>query len=260
MNELYYNLSYAWVAISGLLGLALGSFINSFVWRGAQSQPISSKRSVCIHCRRTLAWHENIPLLSFTFLKGKCRTCQKPIPRHYPLVEALTMLSFVAASWFSFHQHFSPIHLLRDLIFIFILITIFVSDGLYQHIPSSILTIGIISGFILNYFFLSYSLTPLLTASGVAGGFFLLQFVTSRGKWIGSGDIFMGIMMGIWLGWPNILVALLISYIVGALIGIFLLLTKQKKADAQIAFGTFLAIGTMVSLYWGNTIIKLLSY
>lgn len=260
MNELFYNLPYVWITISGLLGLALGSFINSFVWRGAQSQLIPSKRSVCIHCRRTLAWHENIPLLSFIFLQGKCRTCQKPIPWHYPLVEALTMLSFVAASWFSFHQHFSPIHLLRDLIFIFILITIFVSDGLYQHIPSSILTIGIISGFILNYFFLSYPLASLLIAAGVAGGFFLLQFFVSRGKWIGSGDIFMGIMMGIWLSWPNILVALLISYTVGALIGIFLLFTKQKKADAQIAFGTFLAIGTMVSLYWGNTIIKLLSY
>ena len=256
MNELLYNFSYFWIIFFGLLGLALGSFLNSFIWRNQQEEHITSKRSICIHCQRQLSWYENIPLFSFIFLQGKCRTCKKSIPWHYPLVEAVTTLSFLTISWYGISHQFSTIHLIRDLVFISILIAIFVSDALYRLIPTLLLIIGSIAGFIINYFFLSYSLHSLLLAASIAGGFFLLQYLLSKGKWIGSGDIIMGIMIGLWLGWPNILIALFIAYITGAIGGIILLLTKQKKSDAQIAFGTFLAAGTTISLYAGTAIIS----
>lgn len=256
MNNFLYTFPYFTVPFFSLLGLTLGSFLNSLIWRNNQEQKINSKRSICIHCRRQLLWHENIPLISFIFLKGICRTCQQPIPWHYPLVEAFTMIAFTLISWNALHENFTLPHLLRDLIFTSILIAIFVSDALYRLIPSSLLIAGIVVGFIGNYFFLHHSPYSLLLAADIAGGFFLLQHLISQGKWIGSGDVIMGFMMGIWLGWPNILPALLISYVTGALIGIILLLTKQKKSNAQIAFGTFLAIGTVVSLYWGEKILQ----
>jgi prepilin signal peptidase PulO-like enzyme (type II secretory pathway) len=256
MNELLYSFSYLWIIFFGLFGLVLGSFLNSWIWRSQHENSINSQRSICIHCQRQLTWYENIPLFSFIFLQGKCRTCKKPIPWHYPLVEGIMMLSFLILSWYGISHHFSIIHLLRDLIFIYILIAIFVSDGLYRLIPTSLLIMGSITGFIINYFFLSYSLPSLLLAAGIAGGFFLIQYLLSKGTWIGSGDIIMGVMMGLWLGWPNILIALFIAYITGASIGIIILLSKQKKTDTQIAFGTFLAFGTVISLYAGTFIIS----
>lgn len=217
--------------------------------------PINSGRSICIHCQRILEWYENIPLLSFIILQGKCRICRKFIPWHYPCVEAVTMISFIMASWYTFQNHFSPLHLLRDLIFIFILISIFVTDGLYSSIPIPVVLVGILIGFIINHFFLSYSLGSLLLAAGVAGGFFLLQFSISRGRWIGSGDVWIGFMIGVWLGWPIVLIALFLSYVVGAAIGIALLVGKRKKINDSIPFGTFLALGTGASLYIGRALV-----
>lgn len=240
-----------------LLGLVLGSFLNSWMWRVRENIRILAKtRSICVNCRRQLSWYENIPFFSWLILHGKCRTCKKDIPFHYALVEVATALLMV----FVFHQHVKLIHfsewtLLRDVFFLTLLIIIFVYDWLYQLILSRIIWCGAIIGFAINVLFLNYSVVSLLIAMAVGGGFFLLQFLISKGKWIGGGDVRMGVMMGAWLGWPNILVALFVAYVVGAFVGVFLLLFKKANRNSEIPFGTFLALGTFFSIYYGTPLI-----
>ena len=95
-----------------------------------------------------------------------------------------------------------------------------------------------------------------LVSALIAGGFFLLQFLVSKGKWIGGGDIRLGILMGLMLGWPNVLVALFLSYILGSIIGIILILSKKATMKSQIPFGTFLTASTFIALLWGEWILN----
>jgi prepilin signal peptidase PulO-like enzyme (type II secretory pathway) len=90
----------------------------------------------------------------------------------------------------------------------------------------------------------------------VGGGFFLLQYLVSRGKWIGGGDVRFGVMMGVLLGWPNILVALFIAYVLGAVVAVPLLIFKKKKMKSEVPFGAFLAIGTAAAMFWGSWIVN----
>lgn len=240
-----------------LLGLILGSFLNSWMWRVRENIRILAKtRSMCVSCRRQLKWYENIPLFSWLVLCGKCRTCKKNIPFHYVLVELATafLMMFVVYQHVKL-VHFSEWGLLRDTFFLTLLIIIFVYDWLYRLILSRIIWCGTIIGFAINVLFINYSAVSLLIGIALGGGFFLLQFLISRGKWIGGGDIRMGVMMGVWLGWPNILVALFVAYILGAVVGVFLLLFKKANRNTEIPFGTFLALGTFFSIYYGTPLI-----
>jgi prepilin signal peptidase PulO-like enzyme (type II secretory pathway) len=241
-----------------LLGLSLGSFLNSWMWRARENiRIISNTRSMCVSCRRQLLWYENIPVVSWIFLNGKCRTCKKKISAIYPLVEIVSAFLLL----FVFHQHLKLVHfsewaLLRDTFFLTLLVVIFVYDWRYQIIFPSIIWAGTIIGFLINIFFLNFSISSLLLAAAIGGGFFLLQFLISNGRWIGGGDVRMGVMMGAWLGYPNIFVALFVAYILGALVGIILLLFKKASIKTEIPFGTFLALGTFFTIYYGDNLLN----
>lgn len=251
---LYGNLVFSFIFV---LGLIWGSFLNSWMWRVRENIRIFAKsRSMCTFCRRQLKWFENIPVVSYLFLGGRCRTCKNEIPSHYPLVEFFSGVLLV----FIFERHlnisnFSEWTLLRDVFFLTYLIIIFAYDFRYKLILSRIVWSGAVIGFVINVFFLNYSVVSLLLASLVVGGFFWLQYVFSGGRWIGGGDVRLGFMMGIWLGWPNVLVALFLAYIIGATIAVFLILSKKVNAKTEIPFGAFLALGTFIALYYGSDII-----
>jgi len=239
-------------------GLILGSFLNSWIWRTRENIRVisSGSFSICVNCRRTLKWYEKFPVLSYLFLYGKCRTCKKNIPWHYTAVELATavLLVMVAVSFMN-DVHFSEWNFLRDIFFLTFLIIVFVYDALYREVLSRIVWSGAIIGFLINYFYLGHSFNSLVLGALVGGGFFLLQYVVSNGRWIGGGDVRLGFMIGIWLGWPNVLVALFLAYILGALVSAGLLILKKKKWASEIPFGTFLAVGTFVALYYAHDII-----
>ncbi len=241
--------------IVGLLGLALGSFLNSWIWRvKAQKRGI---RSVCIGCRRSLPWYENIPLLSYLWLRGRCRVCKVKIPLDYFLVELVLPLLFLGIARYHLGLGvLNPWHFFRDIFFSIILSVIFVYDAKYMTILSGVVWAGAVGGFVINYFFLRQSLAPLFIGAIVGGAFFLGQFMVSKGRWIGGGDVRLGVMMGLWLGFPTILTALFVAYILGALVAVPLLLLKKKTAQSEIPFGTFLAVGTMVAMFWGSSMIE----
>jgi len=140
---------------------------------------------------------------------------------------------------------------------------IFVYDLRWQLIPDKLTlpAIGIVV--FINFIVLSTGnnllanwLVNLLVAIVVGGGFFLLQFIVSKGRWIGGGDIRLGVLMGVILGWPQVAWALMLAYILGALVAVGLILTGQKKWSAQIPFGTFLTVAAFITMYWSDQIVN----
>lgn len=255
--QVYLILGNFFYLILFLLGLALGSFLNSWIWRRHENIKVARGRSMCHSCRRTLKWYENIPVLSFLILRGRCRVCQSKIPLHFLWVELITPLIFVFIAWHHLSQtDFDPTKLHRDIVLAAILLIIFIYDWLYKIILPEIVWSGVIFGLYFNYFCLANCPFKMLLGALLGGGFFLLQYLVSKGKWIGGGDVRMGVLMGVWLGWPNILVALMFAYISGALVGILLMVLKKKKLGSDIAFGTFLALGTAIAILYGSELVE----
>jgi prepilin signal peptidase PulO-like enzyme (type II secretory pathway) len=239
-----------------IFGLIIGSFLNVVIYRLNSGEGIVRKRSNCPHCRHQLGWSDLIPVLSFIFLKGRCRYCQKSISWQYPLVELFTALIFVLG-YLIIKGESRDLTLSLSVLFIFssFLIVIFVYDFKHYLILDRVVLSAFGVALILNLLS-GKSLINLLTASGIAAGFFLLQFVVSRGKWIGGGDLRLGLVMGAMLGWPNVLVALSLAYLSGAVIGLALIVFRKKKLDSQIPFGTFLTAATLATLLWGEPILN----
>lgn len=246
---------YVWLVI---LGIILGSFLNSWIWRLRENIKIIGKTfSICVHCRRQLRWYENIPLVSYLVLHGCCRTCKKYIPFHYVLVELFTPGLLILVSYHCIRLgHFSEWLLLRNILFLSFLIVIFIYDWLYREVVTELTWAGAVLGFLINYFFLNYHLGNIFVGFAVMGGFFLAQYLISKGRWIGGGDVRLGFMFGIWLGWPVALVSLFISYILGAIVSVGLLVTKKVNRETEVPFGSFLAVGTFIAMLYGSNIIN----
>jgi len=232
-----------------IFGLVIGSFLNSIIYRLQSGESFLFKRSFCPYCKHKLGWQDLIPLLSFLILRGKCRYCKKPISWQYPLVELTTAILFL--SFFIFH--FSS--------FIFIiacfLIIIFVYDLKHYLIPDKIIYPAIAITFLYQLFRISdFKLltNPLLSAL-LASLFFLTIVLVSHGKWMGAGDIKLVFFIGLFLGFPNILVALFSAFFLGAIIGVGLIATSKKTLKSEVPFGPFLVVGTFGAMFWGQNII-----
>jgi len=225
-----------------LLGLAVGSFLNCFIYRLEENKSFLQGRSFCPFCRHKLSWPDLIPVLSFLFLKGKCRYCHKKISWQYPLVEIFTGLIFFLI--FNFQL---PIF---NFIIAPFLIIIFVYDLKHFLIPDKIIYPAIIITALFNF-----QIINLLSALAAAG-FFLAIVLVSGGRWMGVGDVKLGFLMGLLLGFPNILVSLFLAFMMGAIIGIGLILFGKKTMRSEVPFGPFLVGGTFITLFWGQQLIN----
>lgn len=247
-----------------ILGLAVGSFIDCVVYRINEDKKGWKKifigRSYCPKCRHQLAWYDNLPLLSFIFLRGKCRWCRSPIGWHYPLAELATaILTLLVFYLFRIQMQIYDLRfLIYKLIIIWVLIAIFLSDLRYRTIPDQIVYPAIF--LTLGYHFFTFSKyhttvygNYLLAGLGAAGFFLLLVFLT-KAKGMGLGDVKLAGLMGLFLGFPKIVVALCLAFLTGALVGGILVLTKKKTFKSQIPFGPFLVGATFISLFWGEKI------
>ena len=232
MNQFFYPFIF-------LFGLAVGSFLNCIIYRLEENKSFLRGRSYCPYCKHTLNWQDLIPIFSFLLLKGRCRYCKKHISLQYPLVELTTGFLFVLC--FLFHVPY----------FIFIiapfLIVIFVYDFKHYVILDKVIYPAIVIAAVFNF-------TNWLSALGSAL-FFLAIVLVSRGKWMGIGDIKLAFLMGLILGWPNILVALFLAFMIGAIIGMGLILSGKKSLKSEVPFGPFLVTGTLIALFWGQLII-----
>lgn len=235
-----------------LFGLAVGSFLNCLIYRLETGQSFLQGRSLCPHCKHQLAFWDLIPVFSFLFLKGKCRYCQKTISCQYPLVEIATGILFVL--FFAIRLPLIDIRETGLLIIIPFLIIIFIYDLKHYIIPDKVIypAIGIALIFALIH---SLKLDLLLSALAAAV-FFAAILLISRGKWMGAGDIKLAFLMGLVLGWPNILVALFLAFLTGAIIGVALIVFGRKTLKSEVPFGPFLVAGTFLALFLGENIIN----
>ena len=247
-----------------VFGLIVGSFLNCLIYRLEKGKSFLKGRSFCPFCKHSLSWRDLVPVFSFIFLKGKCRYCHQPISFQYPLVEISTALIFLLI--FNF---FTPLdmQLSNGAIFNFLnifylwiaasfLIVIFVYDLKHYIIPDKIIYPAIGVALIYNFLKFDFLGSPdfLLSALGAAA-FFAAIVLISRGRWMGAGDIKLAFLMGLILGWPNILVALFLAFFLGAIVGVGLIFSGQKTLKSEIPFGPFLIFGTFSALFWGKEII-----
>lgn len=241
-----------------IFGASIGSFLSAAVYRMQKKESMFG-RSHCPMCGYKLGFFDLFPIFSFLCLKGKCRRCFKSIDIEYFLTEIICGLIFVFSFFYrwvnsSGADDFSLI-ILRDWLFFSGLIFIFIYDFKYQIIPDAVSVPFIILLFGINYF-LGMRWQDLALAVVIGGGFFLIQYLLSRGKWVGGGDIRLGALLGAGLGFPGIILALFVAYTIGGFVGVYLILRKKKEMKSKIAFGTFLAVGGVVALFWGEKIIN----
>ncbi len=247
-----------------LIGICVGSFLNVLVFRTHENRGLIKGRSKCQSCEIAISWYDLVPVLSFILLRRRCRSCKNVLSWQYPLVELVTGLIFAGLYLVHFNAltGVTPdpdtlagvIPFMRDAIFTIFLIVLFVYD-LRFHLLLDRFTIPAMIVAILLNLFVGVPVWSMLLGAVILGGFFLGQYLLSKGQWIGDGDIRMGVVMGLMLGLRDGLVALFLAYIIGAAIGILLLLTKKAKFKTQIPFGTFLAAATLVALLFGEQIV-----
>lgn len=225
-----------------LFGLCVGSFLNSLVYRLNEGNLKSFifGRSVCPKCKHKLEWRDNTPLFSFVLLGGRCRYCQKPISIHYPLVELATGILTVSIFF----------HGLFYLFITYALVAIFLSDLLYQTVPDEIVYPAI--GVALFYSIINHQSS--IISGFLAGLFFLILVLITKGQGMGMGDVKLAALMGLFLGYPKIIVALYMAFLTGAIAGVILILLGKKRFGEHIPFGPFLIGSTFVSLFWGEII------
>jgi prepilin signal peptidase PulO-like enzyme (type II secretory pathway) len=238
----------------------MGSFLNCVIYRLEQKKSLKG-RSFCPNCKHKLLWQDLFPVLSFLFLKGRCRYCHKKISIQYPLVEFATGLVFLLIFNFKF-LIFNQLEILNfiNLAFLFYvtssLIVIFVYDLKYYIIPDKVLLPAIAAAFLYSILKSDFSIINLLSAVAIAAGFFLFIFLISKGKWMGFGDVKLAILMGLLLGLPNVLAALFLAFFFGSIVGIILMILKRKGLKSEIPFGPFLITGTFAALFWGQAIVN----
>ncbi|TSC53529.1 MAG: leader peptidase (prepilin peptidase) / N-methyltransferase [Parcubacteria group bacterium LiPW_39] len=252
-------------------------------------------RSHCPKCGQTLRWYDLIPVLSFFILRGRCRYCSQKISWQYPSVEIATALLFLLISNFQFpisneisnfkFQISNAVNLGFLFFIISCLFVIFVYDLRHYIIPDKVLfpAIGISILYRLSEVFFRHAelvsasqeilkqvqddringalaiWRPFLltmAAALAAAAFFLALVLITRGRGMGLGDVKLAFLMGLILGWPNILVALLLAFSSGALVGLSLIVAKRKTLKSQIPFGPFLIGGTLITFFFGSAIIN----
>ncbi len=259
------NLIFVFVFIFGLM---IGSFINCFVWRLHQKEGLMD-RSYCPKCRHQIAWYDNIPILSYLVLGGKCRKCKKKISIQYPIIEFLVACLFLSSFYFLYKEFNIGVYsyynlsfdslfllkLLRDWVIIFVMVVIFIYDLRWFLIPDRVMLPSFVIIFVINLY-LGEIWWKLLVLALIGAGFFLIQFIVSKGKWIGGGDVRLGFFIGLALARLEYLIlAIMFAYYIGSIVGITLILIKKKEWTSQMPLGVFLSTATIITIFWGDRII-----
>jgi len=259
-----------------ILGLVVGSFLNSVIYRlyTKESFLLAStprqraklplyrwwgfQRSYCPECKHELAWCDLIPVFSFIILKGRCRYCRKPISWQYPLVELVTGILFIFV--FSYCSDFwGAVYHLTIICF---LIVVFVYDLRHYTIPDEVIypLVGLVliynlllmvMGHWAFWVFLNHLLSAILSAAFLGS-----VFLISKGRWMGFGDVKLVFFMGLLLGFPDILIALFGSFLVGGIIGLGLVAVGKKSLKSEVPFGPFLSFATFIAMFFGKELMR----
>lgn len=241
-----------------ILGSAVGSFLNVVIDRTMRGESIVFGRSYCEHCRATLGTMDLIPIVSFAGLRARCRYCKHKLSLQYPLVETITGILFVLTFYFLTTGGSTSFLLLAyQLVIISVLIVVAVVDYKFSLIPTAFVFAAALLALFKNYFYLSSAdfISSVLVAFALAFSF-LGIVVATRGRGMGSGDIPLVFLLGLFLGWPYSLLAIFLAFLLGATVSIVLLFFRKKTFGQTVPFAPFLILGSIIVLYWGNQIMN----
>jgi leader peptidase (prepilin peptidase) / N-methyltransferase len=237
-------------AVALMLGLAVGSFLNVVIYRLPRHESLVRPGSHCPSCETPIRAYDNIPIVSWLILRGKCRNCRSPISARYLLVEAITGASFVLAFW----RIALDWRLLVAWAFIAAMVAVAFIDYDHMIIPNKIVLPGAVMGLLA-----SMALDPqrwwvyVAGSLGAAAFMFALALIWPGG--MGPGDIKLALFMGAVLG-AYVMVALFVAFLLGSLVGIFMLLVQKRSRKEKIPFGPYLAMGAILAALVGETLLN----
>ena len=242
--------------ISFVFGAIIGSFLNVCIHRLPKEESIVTPGSHCPQCKNPIRFYDNLPLLSYLVLRGKCRHCGQPISLQYPMVEGVTALS----SWALFVKFGPSPSYFLFFSFIAALIVITVIDLYHQIIPDVIslpgIGVGLLGAFAVSHLSFLDSLLGLLLGGG---SLFLVATVYEwlfKREGMGGGDVKLLAMVGAFLGWKAVILTILLSSLIGSVVGISIMVLKGKDFKYAIPFGPFLSLGAVISLFYGQELIR----
>jgi leader peptidase (prepilin peptidase)/N-methyltransferase len=255
-----------------LLGAIVGSFLNATVYRVKNKEDFVKSRSKCINCKHVLSPLDLIPILSYIFLRGKCRYCKEKIHLRYLIFELITGLVFLLYFNFLSFNYFvsNSIFVYINIIFYLLVICVFLYIGLYDFfyyeisdrlvLYSSILVfIYFLVAYYSGYISLNIIINHIFTAI-IAAGIFLLIILLTKGEGMGGGDMKLVFLMGIVLGYPVILYVLFFAFVIGAVIGLVLVMIKNKTLKSSIPFAPFLSSSLILYIIFSVYILRFISY
>lgn len=250
------------------LGSVFGSFLNVVIHRSIAGESWVTGRSRCDDCRKLICWFDNIPLLSFLILRGKCRNCKKNISLTHPVVELLTGSLFVWWYWFGsffFRLSQEPFQFIQPLFWLvvgMILLAIIVADYLYYIIPDEmvgvlfILTLLYRIGLVSTGQMREVDFIWSLLAAVCAALFFAALWAITKGKGMGFGDVKLVIPLTLLVGWNMSFLAIFIAFLSGSIVGVSLIALGKKRFKQAVPFGPFLIIGTITALIYGENLLQ----
>jgi prepilin signal peptidase PulO-like enzyme (type II secretory pathway) len=247
-----------------VLGLCFGSFVNALVWRLHEGRDWVKERSECVHCHHELAAKDLVPVLSWLWLRGKCRYCKKPISVQYPVVEALTALLFVGSYvyWPFVLEGWQLVIFGLWLVTIIGLLALLIYDVRWMLLPNKLVfPLMAVAAVMASVSVLSSpeparAVLDTILAVLVGGGIFYLIFQLSQGKWIGGGDVKLGFLLGLIVGTPaKSLAVIFLAAVLGSLVSLPLMASKKLKRTSLIPFGPFLIVAGILVFLFGQQMI-----
>ena len=243
-------MAYVLYAFSLLLGLVLGSFLNVVIYRLPRRESLVRPGSHCPGCGTSIRWYDNIPLLSWSILRGRCRSCRTRISSRYPLVEAITGVAFVLAMW----RFGVSWPVLVAWAFIAAMVAVAFIDYDHMIIPNKIVLPGAVLGLIA-----SIALQPqrwwVYVAGSLGAAAFMFILATLWPGGMGPGDIKMALFMGAVLG-AHVLVAIFAAFLFGSIAGVYMMVVQKRSRKAKVPFGPYLALGAVLAVFIGETILR----
>lgn len=249
-----------------LLGLCLGSFVNALVWRLHEGRDFVRERSECVKCHHKLEPADLVPIVSWLWLRGKCRYCKKPISMQYPLVEALTaaMFAFSYVFWPYGLAEWSGIVLLALWLVLLVgLVALLVYDARWYILPDKIvfplMVVGLAYGLVDTFAVQQLSTIDAIARFAFAmlpiAGLYWALYTASKGKWVGFGDVKLGVLMGLVATWPQALLTVGLANLIGVLVILPGLSSGKLTRQSKVPFGPFLIAGFIISVLFGDMII-----
>lgn len=234
-----------------IIGLSVGSFLNVIILRIDRLVTVLRDRSHCPKCNHVLAWYDLIPVFSYLMLGGKCRYCKAEISRQYPIVELCVGVLFALL-----YTYFGlGLSLVYYLIIFSLLTVVFVYDLKTQMVPEYFVWMALVLSLLGGWYFGNIAFSSMLWGGLIGGGILAFLVIVSKEKWMGAGDIKIGLILGLLTGYPIALFGMFFSFLSGAIVGLIYIKLKGKTIKDALPFAPFLITSTLIAMLFGHAIV-----